>query len=180
MRIFAALRRAFEGWILIAKGEPGWQERFRFSPAGLATALVLFYLFAFLAVVIASLEAGVPTLQGLFDIMLIQSLWLLALAAGIFGTRAALRDHRPPLVLVVPGIYVLVFYLVAGTLVSLTIGLLLPLLWLALVFLLYRLGRAATQWTPGVSAAFALLTVVLLVGLPMTLYMLTAPTLPAA
>lgn len=179
MRIVAALRQAVYGWIMILRGEAGWQERFRFTPAGLATALVLFYLFAFLAMVLASLDIGVPSLQGFFDIMVIQSLWLLALLIGFYGTRFALRETGRVLPVLVPAIYALVFYLIVGTLISFTIGFALPLLWLALAFLLFRLGRMAANWPIGISATFAILTTVLLVGIPMTLYMLTAP-IPAA
>ena len=56
---------------------------------------------------------------------------------------------------------------------------LLPLLWLGLLYMFYRLGRAASGWTIGVSAAFAVLTVLLLVGTPIALYIMPAPT-PAA
>lgn len=179
MNIIKALRQSIYGWIMILRGEAGWAERFRFTPSGLVTALVLFYLFAFLAVVLASLDVGVPTLQGFGDIMVIQSLWLVALVVGLVGTRFAVRDQGPVLPVLVPGVYALVYYLVLGALVSLAIGFLLPLLWLGLVYMLYRLGRLGGGWTVGVSAAFAALTVLLLVGTPIALYMLTAPT-PAA
>jgi len=175
MKIISALRQSVYGWIMILRNEAGWQARFRFTVAGLITALVLFYLFAFLAVVLTSLEMGVPTPQGLFDIMLIQSLWLLALVVGIYGTRLALRETVPILPLLVPGIYALIYYLILGTLISLILGMLLPLLWVGLGWLLFCLGRRAGNWTLGVAAAFAVLTVVLLVGTPLTLYMLTAP-----
>jgi len=179
MKIINALRQSVYGWIMILRNEAGWQERFRFTGAGLVTALVLFYLFAFLSVVLASLDVGVPTLQGLFDIMLIQSLWLVALLAGAFGTRFALRETGAVLPILVPGIYGLIYYLVLGTLISFAFGVLLPILWLGLGWLLFCLGRRGGGWTIGVSAAFAVLTVVLLVGTPLTLYMLTAPV-PAA
>ena len=106
-------------------------------------------------------------------------LWLAALLIGIFGTRFAVRDHAPALPLLVPGVYALIFYLILGALVSLAIGFLLPLLWLGLVYMLYRLGRMAGGWTIGVSAAFAVLTVLLLVGTPIALYIMPAP-IPAA
>lgn len=179
MTIFKALRQAVYGWIMILRNQAGWEQRFRLTGAGLTTVLVLFYLFAFLAVVLASLEVGVPTLIGLFSIMLYQSLWLAALLIGIFGTRFAVRDQRSPLPLLVPGVYALTFYLILGALVSLALPFLLPLLWLGLVYMLFRLGRAAGGWTIGVSAAFAVLTVLLLVGTPMALYIMPAPV-PAA
>lgn len=179
MKIIQALRQAVYGWIMILRNEPSWEQRFRLTFAGLVTALALFYLFAFLAVVLASLDVGVPTLMGLVGIMLYQSLWLAALLIGIFGTRFAVRDQGPVLPLLVPGVYALVFYLILGALVSLAIGFLLPLLWLGLVYMLFRLGRMARGWTIGVSAAFAVLTVLLLVGTPIALYIMPAPV-PAA
>ena len=179
MNILKALQQAFYGWIMIVRGEAGWQERFRLSGPGLATALVLFYLFAFLAVVLGSLNFGVPTFEALLVFMLFQSLWLASLLIGLQVTRAAVRDREPLLPLLVPGVYALTFYLILGALVSLAIGFLLPLLWLGLIFMLFRLGRTAGHWSIGVSAAFAVLTVLLLVGTPIALYMMPAP-LPAA
>lgn len=179
MNIFKALRQAVYGWIMILRGEAGWEERFRLTGPGLTTALVLFYLFAFLAVVLSSLSMDVPTPLGLVVILLYQSLWLAALLIGIFGTRFAIRDRRPALPLLVPGVYALIFYLILGALVSLVIGFLLPLLWIGLIYLLFRLGRMAGGWTIGVSAAFAVLTVLLLVGTPIALYIMPTP-IPAA
>lgn len=180
MKIWQNLQAAFQGWMKILRGEPGWESHFRLTMPGLVTAIVLFYVFAFLAVVLASLQVGVPTLGGFLDIMVVQSLWLVALLIGVFGTRFALKDKNPALPLLIPGIYAIIAYLVAGSLISLIAGLLLPLLWLGLLFMLYQLARAAGRWTIGVSAAFALLTVVLLVGLPMTLYMLATTFAPLA
>jgi hypothetical protein len=179
MNIFKALQQAVYGWIMILRGEADWQARFRLSLPGLTTALVLFYLFAFLTVVIGSLDYGVPTVQEFVATIVLQSLFLLALVVGLFGTRFAVRDSGPILPILVPGIYALVFYLVLGALVSLTLGPLFPVLWLALIWLLFRLGRAAGGWSIGVAAAFAVLTVLLLVVTPYALYIMPAPT-PAA
>lgn len=180
MKIWQNLRAASQGWLMILRGEPGWQDHFRLTTPGLVTAIALFYAFAFLSVVLASLRVGVPTLDGFLDIMVVQSLWLVALLVGIFGTRFALRDKAPVLPLLIPGIYAIIAYLVLGSVISLIAGILLPLLWLGLLFMLYQLARAAGKWTIGVSAAFALLTLVLLVGLPMTLYMLATTFAPIA
>lgn len=175
MTILNALRQAVYGWIMILRGEAGWQDRFRFTGAGFVTALVLFYLFAFLAMVLGSLGYGVPTFQEFVATLVLQSLFLVALLLGLFGTRFAIRDKGPVLPVLVPGTYALVFYLIMGALVSLTLGPLVPLLWLALVFFLFHLGRVAGGWTIGVSAAFAVLTVLLLVGTPIALYIMPAP-----
>ncbi len=180
MKIWQNLQQAFLGWQMILRREGNWQDQFRISAAGLVNALVLFYVFAFLAVVLASLRFDVPTLSGFLDIMVVQSLWLVALLIGVFGTRFVMKQSGSALSVLIPGIYALIAYLAVGSLVSLILGVLLPLLWLALVYMLYRLGRAAGPWSRGVSAAFALLTVVLLVGLPMTLYMLATTFAPIA
>ncbi|WIY53336.1 hypothetical protein O9Z70_02020 [Devosia sp. YIM 151766] len=180
MKSWQNLQQAVVGWRMILRGEAGWQEQFRLTAPGLAMALVLFYVFAFLAVLLASFEVGVPTLGGFVEIMLIQSLWLIALLIGIFGARFVMRGGNALLPVLIPGIYAMIAYLILGSLLSLILGILLPLLWAALAFLLYRLGRVAADWNPAGSATFALLTVVLLVGMPMTLYMLATSFLPAA
>ncbi|UXN73915.1 hypothetical protein N8D56_00540 [Devosia sp. A8/3-2] len=50
--------------------------------------------------------------------------------------------------LMVPGTYVLVFYLVAGAILSLIGGPVLLLLWIALGYLLYRLARVTDHLEP--------------------------------
>jgi hypothetical protein len=175
MKLVATLRDAINGWVAILRGQPDWASHFRFSAAGLATAVVLFYLFAFLAIVIGSMAFGVPTPAGLIAAMLGQSLFLVALVVAIFATRSVLRDRAPVLPLLVPGVYALVAYLALGTLMTLVFAPLLPLLWLVMAWLLYRLGRVAARWTLGVASAFGILSVVLLVGIPATLYMLFSP-----
>ncbi len=180
MKIWQYLQQAFAGWLMILRGEAGWQSQFRLTAPGLVAALALFYIFAFLAIVLASMQVGVPTLGGFLDIMVVQSLWLVALLIGVFVTRNFLKSTGSSLLLLVPGIYALIAYLALGSLVSLITDLLLPLLWIGLAWMLYRLGRVAGAWTIGVSTAFALLTLVLLVGLPMTLYMLATTFAPIA
>ena len=179
MKIINALRQSVYGWIMILRNEAGWEDRFRFTRAGLVTALVLFYLFAFLAVVLGSLNYGVPTFGELTATLVFQSLFLAAPLIGIYGTRYALRQQGPVLPLLVPSIYALTFYVGLGALLSLTIGILLPLLWLAMAYMLFRLGRLAGGWSIGVSIAFAVLTVLLLAGTPIALYIMPAPV-PAA
>jgi hypothetical protein len=175
MKLVATLRDAINGWVAILRDQPDWANHFRLSAAGLATAVVLFYLFAFLAIVIGSMAFGVPTPAGLVAAMLGQSLFLVALVVAVFATRSMLRDREPVPTLLVPGVYALVAYLALGTLITLLFAPLLPLLWLAMAWLLYRLGRVAAGWPLGVAAAFGILSVVLLVGIPATLYMLFSP-----
>lgn len=175
MKIWAALRKALAGWTGLVRGSPDWARHFSLSPAGLVTALVLFAFFALLSVALAASNVGMPDLFGALVALLVQGLSVLALVAAIFFTRKAVPGPQPFLQILVPGIYALIAYLVAGTVLSLVAGPLLMVLWAGLAALFFFLGRRAGQWSIGVSLAFAVLTMVLLVGLPMTLYMLTGP-----
>lgn len=175
MKIWQALRSAFEGWVKILRGDAGWPTHFNLSAAGLATAIVLFLFFALLAIAFASTMVGLPTLVGVAAGLMVQALSILALLIGAIGTRRAVPTDVPLMTLMVPGIYALTAYLILGTILSPVAGIVLPVLWIGLLYLFYRLGRMAAGWNIGVSAAFAVLTVALLVGMPMTLYMLTGP-----
>ena len=180
MKSWTLLNEAILGWVKIVRGQPGWAPHFTLSLPGLVSALVLFATFAFLVVVIASFSVGVPTVSGFILVMLAQGLAVVALVLGVKATQLAVPSAAPLPHILVPGVYALVFYLALGTLFALIGGPLLIVLWIALAFLLFRLGQVVAGWTIGVSAAFAVLTVTLLVGLPMTLYMLTGPLAASA
>ncbi len=175
MTLWRNLLQAWRGWVSILRGEVDWQLYFTLTLPGLVAALALFLLAAFLTIVVAALNVGVPTLSEFIATMLVQSLCVLALLAGIYATRAAVPAPVRVLNILVPGVYAMVAYLLVGAVLSLFSGMALLALWVALAFLLYRLARIATEWSGGVSAAFAVLTVVLLAALPMTLYMLVGP-----
>lgn len=175
MKIFAALKNALAGWIAIIRGEADWQRHFSISAAGLTTALVLFLFFALLSIALASANVGMPSLFGLIIAVLVQSLSIVALLIGIQVTRSMVPGEVQMMPLLVPGLYALIAYLVMGTILSLIAGPVLVLLWAGLAFLLFCLGWRAGKWSIGVSAAFAVLTMVLLVGMPVTLYMVLGP-----
>ncbi|ODT47696.1 hypothetical protein [Devosia sp. 63-57] len=181
MKIWALLSAAFAGWVEIVRGEADWRRHFVITMPGLVTALVLFLVFAFLSVVVASTSVGIPTLSGFIAVMLVQALGIAALVIGLYATRMMVPTEAKLLDALVPGVYLLVLYIILGTILSLFGGAVLLLLWAIMAVLLYRLGRMAAGWSLGVSVGFALLTLVLLVGMPLTLYMLTGPTAaPAA
>lgn len=175
MKIWVALSNAFFGWLMLARGDAGWRQRFVLTHSGLVTALVLFVFFALISIALAAIGVNLPTVEGFIAGLLVQGLYIVALLVGIVGTRRAVPIAVPVLDLMVPGLYALVFYLILGTALSLLGGFALLVLWALLGFLLYRLGRMAAGWSVGVSVAFAVLTMALLVGMPMTLYMLTGP-----
>lgn len=175
MKIFAALKNALAGWIAIIRGEADWARHFSISAAGLTTALVLFLFFALLSIALASANVGMPSLFGLIMAVLVQSLSIAALLIGIQVTRRMVPGEAQVMTLLVPGIYALIAYLIVGTVLSLIAGPVLVLLWTGLALLLFCLGWRAGRWTIGVAAAFAVLTMVLLVGMPVTLYMVLGP-----
>ena len=175
MKIWAALKEALAGWIALVRGEADWAKHFSISAAGLTTALVLFLFFALLSIALASANVGMPSLMGLIIAILVQSLSIVALLIGIHVTRKMVPGEVRVMTLLVPGIYALIAYLVMGTVLSLIAGPVLILLWVGLAFLLFQLGWRAGGWNIGVSAAFAVLSMVLLVGMPVTLYMVLGP-----
>jgi hypothetical protein len=175
MKMFFALRNALAGWVAIVRGDGDWSRHFALNPAGLVTALVLFLFFALLSIALASANVGMPSLIGLLIAVLVQSLSILALLGGILATRRMVPSGGRVLDILVPGVYALIGYLVLGTFLSLIAGPVLILLWAGLAFLFFRLGQRAGGWTIGVAAAFAALTMVLLVGMPVTLYMALGP-----
>lgn len=176
MKSWSALGEAFAGWMKIVRGQAGWETHFAFTVPGLVTGLVIFAVFAFLSVLFASIGIGVPTLSGFIAVMLVQGLSVTALLISTYVTRMVSPSQAPLLQVLVPGIYALIFYLVMGTGLSLVGGPALLFLWLLMGFLFYRLGRVAGLWSAGIAAAYAGLTVVLLVGMPLSLYMLAGPT----
>ncbi|WIJ24866.1 hypothetical protein [Devosia sp. RR2S18] len=177
MKLWAALASAARGWLLILRGEEGWRAYFSLTAAGLTTALAIFAFAAFLAVGFASMSIGMPSLPGVIMAMLVLAIPIAALFFALQLTRSMLKRDEPLLPVLVPGVYALTaFLLVEGFLAM--FGPVVMLSWLALGYFLFRLTRLARGWSVGVAAAFAVLTVVLLVAMRLGLYMLSS-ALPA-
>lgn len=174
MKLWAAISQAILGWIAIVRGDPDWRQHFVFTAPGLVTTLLVFALAAFLGVALASLEVGFPSLPGALAAMHVLGMPLLAFALSLLGTRALLRSPQPLLPLFVPGTYALTAFLLIEGLLAMFGGPLVMLSWLAIAYLLFRLIRAATDWHVAIAACCAVLTVVLLVGLRLALYMLSS------
>lgn len=175
MKLWAAVRDASRGWTAIVAGRGNWRDFFALTPPGLATALFIYFFVAFLVIAIGSIEGGMPAVPGVLIALAVQGLSIVALGAGVLLTKAVLKSGADVMSFVVPGTYALVFYLVAGTILAAIGMIMVTLVLLALGYLFYRLARMAGGWPLGVSVAFAVFTVVLLVGLPLTLYMLSNP-----
>ncbi|MHA6689923.1 hypothetical protein [Devosia sp. A449] len=173
MKVWAALSNAVAGWMMILRGDAGWRERFARTMPGLTTALIIFAVIAFLAVAFASMSIGMPSLFGVVAAMFVLALPITALVVSLLGTRMMLKSREPALDVMVPGTYLLTAFLLVEGLLAIIGGPVVLLSWLGLAYLLYRLARAATGWTVGIAAGFAVLTVVLLVAMRLALYMLS-------
>lgn len=174
MKIWNLVSNALVGWRMILRGEAGWRAHFSLNAAGLLSALVIFFFAAFLAIAMASIVSAMPDFYGVLDLLLVHGIWVLSFWATIKATQMAIKDETRTLDLLVPGIYLLVGYLVIGSLLNLVFAPLVQLLTILLGWPIYRLARAATGWNLGIAAAFAAATVLLLVVVPQALYMLSS------
>jgi len=175
MKIWSVLRNAATGWVMLLRRQEEWRSRFTRSAPGLATALAVFIFVAFLAVVIVAIGTDIPGLFAILASIFALSLPLVSMVLVLAGTRMALGVAGPAYDVLVPGTYALmVFVIVEGVLASLIGGPIVMVSWLVLAYLLYRLARAATGWHAGLSAGFAVLTVLLLVAMRQALYMLSS------
>jgi hypothetical protein len=179
MNILRAFSGAILGWRAILGGRQDWARYFALTGPGLATALVLYLLLAFLILLAGAETSALHPLNivvGLF----VFGLYVAALAISVVATKAMLRWQGSILDLLVPGTYAMILFLLVGAVLAPLGPLGLALALAVIALLTYRLARAAGGWSIGISAAFAVLTVVLLVAMPMTLYMLASPTILVA
>ena len=177
MKLWAAVSSAWAGWMMILRGEPDWRENFSLTWPGLVTSLVIFLFCAFLAVAVASTYQGMPDIFGVVDALLAQVLWIVAVLVSVVLNARILKSDIRLLDMMIPAIYLLVGYLLAGSLVNLLMPLAVLVLTAGLAYPFYRLGHVVAGWRPANAAVFAVLTVVLLVGIPLALYMLSNPAL---
>lgn len=177
MKLWAAVTNAWSGWMMILRGEPGWRERFSLTVPGLVTSIVIFLFCAFLAVAVASTYQGMPDIFGVMDALLAQALWIVAVLISVLLNARILKSDIRLLDMMIPAIYLMIGYLLVGSLVNLMMPLAVLVLTASLVYPFYRLGRVVAGWRAANAVVFAVLTVVLLVGIPLALYMLSNPAL---
>lgn len=176
MRLWVTLRDAVIGWRLLLTGSPDWRERFSLTGPGLVTAFGLFAVIVMLGLSVASLDYGLPRPEALVAGLIVQVLPIAALLLAIWITRKAVGGSDSWLGLLVPAIYLLMaFVLLEGMVMALAVGPLVMLTWIVLGYGYFRLARAATVWSRGVSASFAILAVLLLVAMRIALYILSNP-----
>ena len=174
MKLWSAITRAFAGWVLILRGQPGWRDYFTLSAPGFVTALLVFVLAAFIAVIFASLSIGLPSLPGVLAAMFVLALPVITFVLTLLGTRMMLKSQEPMLELLVPGTYALTAFLLVEGALAMIGGPIVMLAWLGIAFMLFCLARAATSWNVGVAFCFAVFSVVLLVALRLALYIVSS------
>lgn len=177
MKIWAAISDAIAGWLMILRSEAGWRERFALTWPGLATSVVIFLFCAFLAIAMASTSQGMPGILGIIDALLAQAIWIVAVLISVRLTAGILKSDTRTIDMLVPAIYLLVGYLLVGAMISLVAPLALLVLTASLGYPFYRLGQVVAGWPAANALVFAVLTLVLLVGIPLAFYMLSNPAL---
>ncbi len=176
MKLWATLRDAVVGWRLLLGRAPGWRARFSLTRAGLVAALGLFVVVALLAVSVAAVDYGPPSLPGLIAGLLVLMIPLAGLLLALWVTRKAVDGLASWLDVLVPAIFLLIAFVpLEGMIAALVGGPAVMLSWLALGLGYFRLARAATAWSRGVSASFAILAVLMLVAVRIALYILSNP-----
>jgi len=172
---FSELRQAGIGWLDMIAGRPGGAEKFNASRAGLINATGCYFFLVVLTMVALSLLEGFPGLDQALIGLLVNALPLLGVWAVIWATVRFITPELPVLTLMVPATYAMAFILLAGLPLSLFAGNSLANALLgALGYMLYRAARDVAKLSIGLSIAFELLCIVVLVALPIGLYMLTS------
>jgi hypothetical protein len=175
MNLVGAVQSAISGWFDIFARRQEWQRHFDLSLVGLINALIVYGFVALACIFAGRAASGLPSPITLIVRLLILFLPLISLTAAVYLTRAILRFTAPPIALIVPAVYALAAYLIVGTVLNMVGPGFAPLLLVLVGVMLYCEARIAANLSLTNGVAFALLTLVLLVALPASLYMLAAP-----
>ena len=169
---------AAAGWYKLVMRQPGWRERFTLTRRGLLVALGGYFGVVVLAILIQGAIAGTATFTGLLLSLLANTMPLAGIVLALLVTVAFLRIKVPVIDMLVPAVHALTFLLLGGFVLAIVGGILAPVLLALLAYMIYRGGREILGLSVGFSLAYMALSIVLLVALPMSLYMLVAPGLP--
>jgi hypothetical protein len=174
------IKNAAIGWVDLLGARGDAAARFNATRRGLITMLGFYFVLVILTNTIqaASLHSTPPGIIDLVVSLAINALPLAAVFIVIGLTVAVLRPPVGPLALMVPAGYALAFVLLIGLPLALFGVNFSAAIQGVLGYMLYRLARDIGKFSIGISIAFAILTVVLLVAIPLGLYMLLQPDLP--
>lgn len=172
MNAFGELWRAIVGWLDLLTARPGAAERFNLTGLGLVNAIGCFFAVVLLVIVIESGFSGFPGWAIIGLSLVANALQLGGVLAVIAVTARLFR--APAVAMAVPATYAVAF----------VFGLSLPLAHLGdsnaltatlgvIGFMLFRVAREVGKLEFGISAAFAILSIVALVAIRVGLYMLT-------
>ncbi len=181
MNPLTEIKNAATGWLDMIAGRPGRGERFNRSGLGLANAVGFYVFMVLFTIVVQGVSTSFPSYDQVFVGLVVNALPLVAVALVIWATLRVLRHSVPTNALLVPAIYALAFILLIGLPLSLFFGNVFANAMMgALGYMLYRAARDIAKLGVGVSIAFAVLTIAVLVALPIGLYMVTTPAIPAS
>lgn len=181
MNLLAELRNAVLGWLDLLGGRADAAGRFNPTRAGFATMLGVYFVLVLVTRIIqvALLFGGVPRVEDLLVTLVVNALPLGAILLVIYLTVTFLRPAAGMLGLMVPAGYALSLILAIGLPLSLVGGNMFSAAMQGVLgYMLFRLARDVGKFGIGVSLAFAIFIVVLLVAIPIGLYMLIQPDLP--
>lgn len=181
MTTFTELRDAIVGWYLMLTARPDGAERFNLTRYGLGNALFFYLLALILTLGVQGLFTGMPGMYDVYVSVAVNALPLVGLAGAIIVTISLLRLELTFNTLAVPAVYAMTFVLVLQLPLSLwTGGLFSNAILGILAYMFFREARDVGKMSIGVSIAFAVLALLMLVALPAGLYMLLVPAAPAA
>lgn len=181
MTPLSEIRDAAVGWLDMIGGRPGGGERFDRGTRGFGTALGFYFLMVLFTIAVQGAAGGFPGFGQIALAILVNALPLVAIALVIWATVHVLRPDATVGALLVPAVYALAFILLIGLPLSLFFGNIFANAMMGvLAYMLYRLARDVGKLRVGVAVAFAILGIGALVALPIGLYMVTMPAIPAS
>lgn len=166
---------AAAGWYKLVMRQPGWRDRFVLTTQGLLVALAGYFGIVILAILIQGALSGTADFARLALSIVANSLPLAGVVLAIVATVLLLQIKVPMIEMVVPAVHALTLLLLAGFVLTIVGGILAPVLLALLGYMFYRGGREILGLSIAFALAYAALSIVLLVALPMSLYMLGAP-----
>lgn len=163
------------GWLELISGREPVQPRFSPDRAGLVTAVAVFGAASVLGTIVRGVARGYPSYTEVFIGLVIDLILLLLVLAVAHYTARLMRAPIRGLELVVPAAWAMALLWLLLVPLSLLDRIVYNALLGMLGFMLYRAGRLIARFGIGTAIAYAILSVLVLVALPLSLYMVLAP-----
>jgi hypothetical protein len=175
METLNQFNNAAAGWYKLVMRQEGWRERFVLTRQGLWVAFAGYFGIVVLAILIQGALSGTADPGRLAASVVANSLPLVGAILAIVITVLILQVKVPMIEMMVPAVHALTLLLLAGFVLTIIGGILAPVLLALLGYMFYRGGREILSLSIVFALGYAALSIVLLVALPMSLYMLWAP-----